>query len=69
VALRSQVLCRAAFPGGRASLDHLVQDTMAPQVLMALLEDLITGRLLAPKTARSIEEHVLARTAKEGGWK
>jgi hypothetical protein len=57
-----------AFPHGRKSLDHLVQDTMAPQVLMALLEDLITEQVLAPKIARTIEEYVLARTGKEGGW-
>jgi hypothetical protein len=69
VALRSAILHRAAFPHGRAALDHLVQHTLSPQELIVTLEGLITEQLLAPKTARTIEEAVLARTQKEGGWK
>jgi hypothetical protein len=68
VALRSQVLHRAAFPHGREALKHLTEDTMAPERLIQTLEDLITERVIAPKIARTIEEHVLQRTEKSGGW-
>jgi hypothetical protein len=68
VELRSAIQCREAFPHGREALKHLTEETMAPEVLMQVLEDLITEKVIAARVARTIEEHVLQRTQKEGGW-
>jgi hypothetical protein len=69
VAMRSAVALRSALPHRLAALEHLARHNLSPDELIAVLEGLVTERLLAPKTARTIEDHVLERTTKEGRWK
>jgi hypothetical protein len=68
VALRGIILCRAALGERQGSLHHFVTENFTPSVLIHVLEDLIRERLLAPATARQIEEAVLAKTHVSGLW-
>jgi hypothetical protein len=69
VALRTAVLCRTALPHRRDALDYLAHANMSPQILIQTLEDMVVERVLSPKTARTLEEAVLARTNVHGQWK
>src|SRR5262245_37633845 len=68
VALHGIVACRAALGPAQGSLRHFVTTHISPQVLIAVLEDLIQERLLPPSIARALEEAILARTHVSGLW-
>jgi hypothetical protein len=68
VALRSIFTCRAALGPGQGSMHHFVTQNVSPQVLVAVLEDLIKEQRLPSAVARQIEEHVLHKTHRSGLW-
>jgi hypothetical protein len=69
IELRSAIQCRAAFASNLQALEHLVKHNLSPERVIQVLEELVTERVLAPKAARTIEEHILARTTIAGRWK
>jgi hypothetical protein len=46
-----------------------LEKTCAPAELVAAIEDLVRERRLPRATASALEECILAKTSKEGGWK
>jgi hypothetical protein len=67
--MRSAIQCRAAFAHNLKALEHLVKHNLDPKEMIAVIEELITERVLAPKVGRLIESCVLDRTTREGRWK
>jgi len=67
-AIRSQVQYRAGVSRGLEGLPPMVH-SLSPQVLIEVLESLITEGCLAPVVARRIEDAILQRTGREGGWR
>src|SRR5215472_7534940 len=69
VELRSMVQCQNALATDWRQVMRLYEGTMAPKALLEGLEDLIKEGVMAPLTARRIEDKVLAQTNTEGRWK
>jgi len=68
-ALRSMVLCQAAVASEWQQIERAYQTALAPEALMAGIEDLVTERRLTRRDAVALEEAIFQRTGTDGHWK
>ena len=66
VELRSVFVCRATLREGQGTMRHFLTANVTPQVLIAVLEDLIQEAVVPPGLARQIQEAVLQKTHRSG---
>jgi hypothetical protein len=69
VALRSTILGQAVLTQDWRTIQRLYEGGMAPQALVAVLEELLAEGVMTAKVARQLEELVLQQTGPTGQWR